>query len=438
MAVVPKSLSPANDLSRSHTKILILLNQGTVSATSFVTTLIVGNACGPEALGLFAIGLSIVFLAMAIESSLVSTPYTVFVADTRSDRVVYRNGSTLLNLLLVTLSTAAGFGLVAIITGWTTETVYETLYPAIVVAAPMLASRYFVRRFLLANHRVTQVFIVDLLSSAIQVGALLAMAQTESLTPVRALLVVGLSNLACSIYFFSGNINQFKLRISRAKVELLRDWRFGKWLIGEQTLTIMSTYGAPWLLAILLNSEAVGIFAACFSITGLANPFLLAMGNYLLPRFSAEYAPESNSNSQEQKRANGLRIYWQFMGLTFSIMSVVAIACIVWAEPLISLFYHEESFRGHGDVLIILAIRSLIGAMGLTAHFALIARRRPQISLIASVASVGLLVIFSFLLIPAYGLRGGALAWSIATVAESLTMIFAFHLIDRAEKAAAV
>src|SRR4051794_20819360 len=100
-AAANKSTSRGNIFRKG---ILSLFDQAVVSATSFLTMLLLGRASGIDSavdrahqLGLYQLGLTIILLAICVQNSLISTPYAVF--SNRMDRALRPAfaGSTLLH-----------------------------------------------------------------------------------------------------------------------------------------------------------------------------------------------------------------------------------------------------------------------------------------------------------------------------------------------------
>ena len=189
-------------------------------------------------------------------------------------------------------------------------------------------------------------------------------------------------------------------------------------LLLEQLFTITSSYSMPWLLAFYLNSVSVGIFAACFTIAGLANPFLQAIGSYSLPTFARLV-----SDGDRTALTNEIRLITSF---TVAIMTVFFVVCLSFGETLLQLVFRNPEFAGHGLIVGVLAVRAVLGSFGLTAHYYLLAVEKPKISLYASVASIGAMLVSGVVLIPNYELVGAAVAWAIGTFIESLIMLVGY------------
>jgi len=60
-------------------KATALVDQAIVSATSILTVVILARLAGGEQLGLYSLGMTAVFLTLAIQESLISAPYMVFI-----------------------------------------------------------------------------------------------------------------------------------------------------------------------------------------------------------------------------------------------------------------------------------------------------------------------------------------------------------------------
>lgn len=382
---------------------------------------IVGNACGAERLGIYSVGFSIVLLAMAIESSIVSTPFTVHSQSDREENAPARAGSSLFNLLLVS-GLVAGLQLVGVaISYFFVAAEYFGIFLIVIVVSPMVMARTYMRRYLLARHRSVRLLVLDTFGAGAQLALLAYFAQQSQLTPNLAMSLVGLVNLATFLLFMVLALSEFDFNPSDRWRQIGEDWSFGKWLVGEQMLAIVSVYGSPWLLAVLLDSHAVGVFAACSSITGLANPFLLGLGNYLLPQLSREYVTGGHCRNT----------YRQYLTLVIVVVSAFVLFCFLFADQLLATFYRNDSYDGFGMVFAIMSTRTLFSSLGLVAHWALLAMKKPKFSLFASICNISVQLVLSLILIPAWGLIGAALAWTLASIVESSFMVISFQWVEK-------
>lgn len=393
---------------------MVLFDQAVVSATNFLTTILIGNSCGADQLGIYSVGFSVIFLAVAVESAMVSTPFTIFLAREDEKRKNMRANFTVVNLLITMAAVLMLQLLLWLMARPFLDSAYDQIYQMVIIVTPCVVGRGFVRKYLLARFKASYLCALDLIISVSQLGLLYQAAHFGEFTPITAMLIVGGCNLFGFGAFLCAKLRTFTLNRSEVWQRVKADWSFGKWLVAEQILTIMSVYGASWLLALMLDSTAAGIFAACFSITSLSNPFLMGMGNYLLPKFANRQARSELSRS----------MYWTYTLFTVGVMVLFTLICVCFAEPLLQLFYPADSYTGHWIVLSLLAVRALVGSIGLVPHYALLAMELPKVSLYASIASITGLFVSALFLIPQYGLIGGAVSWIAASTLESGIMIF--------------
>ncbi|MEM7452767.1 MAG: lipopolysaccharide biosynthesis protein [Planctomycetota bacterium] len=399
-------------------RFLTLFSQALVSGTNFVTSVIVGNACGADGLGYYALGFSIVVFGIGLQSAVVSIPYTVFYPAESESRRKLRAGSSLWNHGRV-LVLGSVLLLLASVILFSTGAAQEAMVGAcLLMAVPATISRDFARRICFADVDSGKAIKLDSSVTAIQLGLLSALWLADLLTPEAAILSVGLACLIPSIVFFHAHKARFEFDRESLRKDAEKDWQFGKWILVEQVFTIASTYLMPWLLAIYLDSVAVGVFAACFSIAGLSNPFLQGMGNFLLPVFSRHV---SNGNRQRLSRDNR-----RYTVMTAGVMLAFFAVCAVAGEWMLATLFPRKDYDGFGSLVALLAARSLIGSFGLTAHYVLLAVEKPRVSLVASVLSVISMVIAAVFLIPEYGLYGAGISWLLGTFVESAVMIIGY------------
>ena len=77
---------------------LALIDQGLVSASRFVTTVLVGRAAGDAGLGAYSLGFTLLMLLTCVQDSLLSVPFTVF-GNRMSQRGRRRYAGSVLSLI---------------------------------------------------------------------------------------------------------------------------------------------------------------------------------------------------------------------------------------------------------------------------------------------------------------------------------------------------
>jgi len=85
-----------------------MIDQALISATNMCTSIVIGRTCTKAQLGLYASGLSLILLVTAIQSALVTVPYTISSPQIPAGQHALYKGSTILQQMsLVSLVSGA-------------------------------------------------------------------------------------------------------------------------------------------------------------------------------------------------------------------------------------------------------------------------------------------------------------------------------------------
>lgn len=404
--------------------LLALFDQGIVSAMSLIASVIVGRYCGADGLGIYSLAISIIVLFIGLQTAIVSAPYTVF--RTRIDAVDEKSfaGSSMVSSVIVislgTLLLLVGFGVFYIF-----KFIPSLDFVILTLAAlvPFLLMREFVRRYAFAHLNMGSAVVLDTSVAVIQVSSLLLLAQFGWLTPANALVCLGSACGISAIVWLMGNRNRFEIDRQNVKQNLARKWVFGRWVLLEHILATFGAYITPWLLIFLIDSTATGIFAACMTIVNLSSPFLQGMGNTLAPKFAA--AASGGSTDPIRK------LFSRATMLMTGTMVIFVLVCIFAGETMMQVLYKESEYRGHGLIVTILALRALCGTASIPAHHALLAMEKPLPSLYCSLLGLVAAVICGVILIPIYGILGGAIAMLTGTIIEVIAIYWGYVAVLR-------
>ncbi len=285
-------------LMRSETArigIITFADQVVVSATNFLTGVIVGRVCTKEEFGLYILGLSIVLFLMDIQNCLVSTPYTMFSPRIKGKNQAHYLGSTLVAQLIISLiaiiflSVAISIFLAGVGPGGMAAVLW-----AITGAITFILLREQARRISFAHFHMAKALSLDIFVAIFQIGCLILFAYLDGLSTVLVYMVAG---LACSIGAFAWIISirkTIKIQLEEVLSCVRENWSFGRWLFIGSFMYMASTQLYPWLLTGFHGIFATSEFGASMSVTLLANPFLLALANFLGPKLAHTYTTCGN------------------------------------------------------------------------------------------------------------------------------------------------
>lgn len=420
----------------SRRSIPALFDQGVVSGTSFVASVMIGRLAGDEALGLYALGLSVTLLVSSVQESLVTVPYTFFSrGESEEERAAFAAGTLLHNVWL-------GFGatvlVVALGSALALLGVAEWLPPvlwALGVAIPLYLLRDYARRISFAHYETGRAAGMDAAASALMLGGLGWLGWTGRLTGVAAILVLGLAHGVPASIWFLRSRDRFAFLRARPGELFRRHWRFARLDVSAQVVGIVQGYVVHWLLALLRVPGATGILSACMTISTLSNPLILGVNNVFMPRVA------------DAREEGGAMEVWRVVRKTtllyLGVMIPITALLVVFGGRLVALIY-GPAYAGQGHAVAVLAIGVLVWAAQMTVGNGLRALNRPEVYVVSG--AVGLFVVSGAVgaivalaagapLSAQYGVLGAAYAILAGALADGIVQWVGFVRLIRSEVA---
>lgn len=391
---------------------LAWLDQGVVSATSFVALIMIGRWCEPSQLGAYAVGGSALALLLAAQGSLITRPYTILLHQPSGTPAEHAFSALILSLLLSVGATivlsATAFGL--FVTGANPEVVQIAW--ALAAITPFVLMREFARRFAFAHFKMQHALLVDTAVAAVSIVGLVWLGWSGRMSAVTAL---GAMGLACGVgtagWLFLAHA-QFEFRLNQVRATLQRSWQLGKWLLSGQLAIQAQGYMTYWLSLVIAGATVTGIYTACMSIVAFANPLLFGFYNILTPRSVRALKDEGTAGLRRQAVRDSL--------LLAALMTPFCLLVFAAGEPAMDLLFPADVYRGYGHILNVLTLAALAAAVGVPASNALASAERARAVAVVMAATALLNVVLVWWLMTQFGLLGAAYAVLIAEVAGSL------------------
>ncbi len=405
-------------LSRRPT--LALIDQAIVSGTNVLTTIIIGRYCGSADLGLFALATSILVFAGGTQTSLVSTPYTVFRSRLQSGTTAMsRAGSSLVGAcLLAGLLFSVAALTAGIISFYSDQETVIQLSWVLVLTIPLFLAREFGRRFDFARLNVGAALLVDAAVSVLQIALLALGAAFNQLSAAVAVIIIGIACASVFSVWIVRRRGDFDVRPPELTNTIHQDWMFGRWLFADHVMCVLQLYAMPWLLTFLVGTSAAGVFAACAAIAALASPFLQGAGNYLCARFAHTVSSGS--------RRETMRTYWNStLVLGLAVTGFTAIVMTFGNELMWALF-QDHAYADTGLVVGILALKLMFAIPTIAADHAVVAMERPRGAALSTLSGLAVTLIVTVPMILQWGVLGAAISLLIGTSIESFTLIIVF------------
>lgn len=181
--------------------------------------------------------------------------------------------------------------------------------------------------------------------------------------------------------------------------------------------TTLAASGLIWvdtlLLGALADTEAVGTYTVATRLVSLAV--------FVMAPIDALFAPHFAHYFHSGERTRLASAYAAATGWTLRLSLPAFVVVVVFAEPLLRFF--GPGFATGASVTVVLAVGQLVNAATGPCGSVLTMSGRTRLNLVNNVAGLALNIVLNLVLIPAYGLIGAAVAWSVSLTALNLVKV---------------
>jgi O-antigen/teichoic acid export membrane protein len=267
--------------------LLVLGDQSFRSASTFLSALLVGRACGQVEYGFYTLLLTLLVTAEAFQAALVSTPYVVqSPSKAGRDKELYLG-----NAVLIQFSVAAGTALLLLALLYAfplpgSSALSPWIVPAFAVAYFAVLFREFFRQVLLADLKVGWNLTFGAVAHGSLIAALLGLFLAGRLDAGTAYAAVAGCSLVPTLFVLLSQRRRMRLDLGGLAGQFLDHWRIGRWLFAQTALVVVSGPVYSWVLASSRGAAAVGLLGACLLPGSILSPVVQALHALLLPKAS--------------------------------------------------------------------------------------------------------------------------------------------------------
>jgi O-antigen/teichoic acid export membrane protein len=383
-----------------HQGFFSLADQAVVSATNFLTGVIIARACSKEELGLYMLGFSVILLVTDLQSSLIATPYMVYAPRLRGRAHVLYTGSTLIHQLVFSflITSALICGAFAVTMGAGPRGLGPVLW-ALVAVITFIMLREYARRVCFARLKLVDAFVFDACIAVGQIGGLLVLARFRLLWASRAYWVIGTTCGIALVWWLWSDREFYQPRMSESLADFKKNWLLGKWVFASGLVWAISMNLYPWFLAYFHGTASSGVWAACVGAVSVGNPALLGIQNLVGPKIAHSRAAEGPCALR--------RLVLKITAVIALPMSLLCLILSFWGGRLIALLYGRQ-YAGNNRVVAILALNLLVAAAAFPFSRALFALERADLDFLVNLAALFIMVAMGFWLVRALGPLGAA------------------------------
>ncbi len=381
---------------------LSLVDQAVISATSFITTIIVARASSREELGVYYLILTLVFLARGIQMQVIFAPYIVYCHRRTGDASATYAGSVLMHqcgmLLIVTVGLLGVAGIMGL---GTASAALSRVVWVLIGALPFLLLREFNRNFSLAHLQLGEVMVVDAAVSILQLGCLGLLWHFRAISVPAVFGVIGGVCAAACLGWFLSQKHPWRFERAQIAADWRGNWSFARWALAGHVVGSTTPHVMPWILTAVHGEASVALLGACGTLVGLPNVFVMGLSNLLGPKAARAFT--------EQGKAGLCRVL-QKATVAFTLCAGGFCLLSLVAGDRLVMFVYGNRYGGGGPVLTVLALSVFAISMGIVAGSGLWAMDRPRTTFITDLC--GLVVTFAAgaFCIPPFGALGAAIA----------------------------
>jgi O-antigen/teichoic acid export membrane protein len=374
------------------------VDQGLVSFTNFFTSLILARYLIPADYGIFVILYAIFILLNQIQVSVISGPMLTLGAplSDRESQIYYSSLSIILLLFFLIL----GF-LILPVSKYIFFTIFnlsiEKQFTVMVLAAICFMAQEFLRKIYFATLRLDSVLQNDLICYGLRIIGIIILIKADYLTVANVFAVIGVTYFIGAVW----GLYQHRFLLFSKKVDLkgnfLRNWCFGKWLLGGSIADHSSSQIYIYMTGILLSASMAGVLGAARNILGLANIILLGLDNWLNPTAAIQFAKNGKG------ALNRLLVRVSIWG--GAVIGAYCLVASLFSQVLLDLLY-RDIYSGYEMIVTLFALQTLVVFSVRLPTYGIRAVRKPQYLFIGKLISALFALPASILLIKQFGLYG--------------------------------
>lgn len=378
----------------------VFVDQAIISAANLFTMVMLARELGTLEYGRFVLAFMVIYFVNTVQSALITQPHNVL-GSNQTD-AGYRRYTKATAITQIAFALTAGV-IIALIAGYLSFNRYDSDWVSVIFAlAPTVVIwqlHEFVRRILFTEQAEAFVTGIDLIAYCGQIGILVMLWKTQNLTSNAAVLAIGLGSL-CGLSIGAWRIRTHMSELlDRSDVlnTLLRNWNYGRWLLGGMLAFWLSSQMYPLVTAGMIGVAATGGMRATQSLLGPPGVILKGMEAVTPTRVAHAFNVGGFGYGVASVRAIGVRA-----GPLVLIYCALAAA---FAGPLIGLTLGDE-YRQYAWLVSVYAVCQALLFFNVVASVILRSAGRTAPIFVAQGVSASVVLTVGIAAVRSYGLKG--------------------------------
>lgn len=396
--------------------VVSILDQGVVSLSNFLTSVIAARTLTPDEFGVFSLFYVTLLVMSGIQNALISSPVRVFgVAKGASHAPGYFETQCWLQCVLGGCTALLSAGILA--SGALGSHSLSVGFPLCVFFVQL---QEFARSVLATQLRMASLLSLDLWTNGGRILLIATLALTDRLTTNTLFLGIAVpSAIAAGVFLFPYRSLPFGRPDFQSR--LAQNWAFGKWILVEALAYAVSSQLYLYLTALIVDTRSAGALNASLSVLNLINVLLSGVMGFAIP-----VARDRLLNMNYEAWVHWLKsVGFLLISSVLTLWGVVALS----AEHILRMAYGDY-YAGFTYLIEIIGFSYIFRAINTVVIAAFRTAELPQVGFSAQLVSAAVSVLVSYPLISEWGVAGAALGF--VAVQVTWSGVYAYYLVSGA------
>jgi O-antigen/teichoic acid export membrane protein len=390
--------------------ILSVFDQGIVSLSNFLTTVIAARTLAPDQFGMFSLFYATLLILSGVQNALITGPIRVLgVQKAGGGTTDYFQAQIYLQLTLgIAISLISVTALIASASAKSSVGISFSLCVFFVQLQELA------RAILATKLSIVSLLWLDVLTHSSRIVLVILLAATDAVTTTSLFLAIAIPcGITASIFLRFHRMGGLQLNV--LLIRALENWLFGRWILVETFVYTISSQFYFYITAIMINIESVGALNAALSVLNLINVLLSGVMSFAIP-----VARQRLLNIG----FNAWKSWLKRVGVALTMCVLVLwIAITVLARPLLS-FTFSDFYAEYAYLIQIVGFSYVFRAVNTVLIAAYRTAGLPQVGSSAQLASAILSLLIAYPLIKTLGVGGAALGFVVTQIAWTLVYLY--------------
>lgn len=333
---------------------LSAIDQGVISLSNFLATIILARNVDPTQLGVYGVGFVTLRLIRSVQEGLIVQPMNVFGAGMEEDNFKrYATTTSVFQIGLAIISAS-----VVAICGWVlTEMGNDTAGPTLFALwLPFLwwQMQEYLRRMLYTRGSVFKAVVTSVIANGVRLAIMVYLVDQGTLTGVSGLEAIAWGSFVALFPSFWFTRHYWSRKLENLLDTWRRNWTFGRWLLGSTLTNWVAVEFYPILTAGLISFAAAGAYRALQNLVAPIHLLLRAVDTFLTPRAANLYGKAGQAALTRTLRS-------VYLALGIPILGILIVA-MLFSEEILFLIYGEVYLEFSNGVVLMAIFYALMFA----------------------------------------------------------------------------